>query len=851
MRGRNHSSISFAGLETRWIRQDRPLSSGRPIVTGRQAKLEKRPEHLLAALLLCLSCSTAAEAQTTQSRPSVPGTPASGNAELLLAVRINGAAQPDSERIVTLANGRLAASEETVQHWRLRIPAVRPVSFEGKSYYPLDAIPGLHYYVDEATQELQITIPPANFLASDITKTNALQQAPSVSPGGFFNYDLLTQRNRVAQTSGLVASQTSSSSNGLFEAGVFNQNGVGTTTFLWQNPIGAAAQHFTRLDTAWTRDDPGSMSRFQVGDNITSAGTWGRAVRFGGLQWRTNFDTQPGFVTFPQPAAAGIATLPSTVDVYVNNVRRSSQGVPVGPFQVNNVPVLTGAGDVQLVVTDMLGRQQVITQHYYASRSLLRDGLSDYSYEAGVVREDYGLYSNHYGQSFVTATHRYGASDRFTRELRAEVLSSQQTAGLGGFYLWPALGTVQAALAASHESDGNGALLMAGVEHIGPAVSWSVQEQAASSRFTELGWVTGPAGPGVTGVVTGITGTTGSVRPRSIQSLFLGFPIAGLGGSLSVSGVNQQYWGQPGTRLWSLNYSRNLPRDFFFNAYGTRTMTSGISPGYFVGFTIGTYLGDRTSASLQVNRQRAGSDSILQVQRNLPQGPGFGYMLMADQGFNKRQEADGSWQTNVGTYAAGVSHDGNTSAARLGASGGVAFLGGSAFLSRRINNSFAVVDAGGYSDVRVYHENRLAGTTDSQGKALIPRLLPYQQNRISVDPADLPIDAQLDMNELLVTPATRSGVYAKFPIRTIRGGTLSIVLEDGSYFPAGGQVIMLDQDEEYPVGEHGQVFLPNLGKTNRLFVVWQQQACEIALDLPPNSPPLADLGRKTCKGVKR
>ncbi len=812
--------------------------------------------HLLATLTLLGLTYSIAHAQTTaQPQPTAPQPPASGKGELLLGVRINSAVQPESERVITLSNGRLAGSAEALQHWRLRIPAVRPILYDGQNYYPLDTIPGLHYQVDEATQELQITIPPSAFLPSDISQESpAFQGNPDVSPGGFLNYDLLTQRNSVTQASNLATS-TSSTSNALLETGVFSQLGVGTSTFLWETP--ATPQHFTRLDTAWTHDDPESISRFQAGDNITSSGTWGRAVRFGGLQWRTNFDTQPGFVTFPQPTAAGIATLPSTVDVYVNNAKHLSQGVSPGPFEITNVPVINGAGDVQLVVTDLLGRQQVITQHYYASRSLLREGLSDYSYEAGVVREDYGLYSNHYGQSFGEATYRHGVNDHFTSELRAEVLSKQQTAGLGGFYLWPSLGTAQAALAASHEADGNGGLAMVGIEHLGQGLSWSAQEQAASPRFTELGWVTGPPGaPGVTGVtqataVAGITGVTTSFRPHRIQSLFVGFPIAGLGGSMSLSNVNQQYWaGQPGTQLWSINYSRNLPWNLSFAAYGTRSTTSGSNPSYFIGFMISTYLGDRTSASLQANRQRTGSDGILQVQKNLPEGPGFGYRLMADQGISKRQEADGSWQTDIGTYIAGASHQTDISSTRLGASGGIAFLGGSAFLSRRINDSFAVVDTGGYPDVRVYNENRLAGTTDSGGKALIPRLRPYQQNRISVAEDDLPIEAQLDTRELLITPALRSGAYAKFPIKTIHGGTLNIVLEDGSYFPAGGKVVMLDHSEEYPVGQHGEVFLPNLGKTNRLYVVWQQQACEITVELPPNSPPLADLGRRICRGVK-
>lgn len=757
--------------------------------------------------------SAAAPSQTTNKKASYRC-----EAELLLAVRINGIARVTCEHIARLNNGRLAANAEALQHWRLRIPAVEPIPYEGEDYYPLDAIPELRYQLDEAAQELQLEIPPAAFLPSNFDIATGLQRNPKVSPGGFFNYDLLTQQSTNSQTS-----------NGLLEAGIFNQRGVGTATFLWQNR--GMPHDFTRLETAWTHDDPESISRFQLGDSISRAGTWGRAVRFGGLQWRSNFDTQPGFVTFPQPSAIGIAALPSTVDVYVNNTRRLSQEVQPGPFEISNVPVITGAGEVRLVVSDLLGRQQIITQPYYASQSLLREGLNDHSYEIGFARQDYGLFSNQYGQPFAVATHRHGVSDRFTRELRAEVLPNQQTAGLGGVYLWPSFGTAQAAFAVSHGPDGDGALFMAGVEQTSRSFFWSAQEQISSAGFTELSWV------------------SGNVRPRSTESLRLGFPIGDQGGSLSLNHINQQYWGQPGNRIWSINYSRNLFREFYLLLYATRSV-SGSNTSRTIGANISHYFGDRTSASAQFNRQNAGNDRLLQVQKNLPDGPGFGYRLTAQEGLNQRQEADGSWQTNHGTYTAGVSQQSGNSSTRLGASGGVAFLGGSTFLSLRIDDSFAVVNAGGYPDIRVYYENRPAGTTDSRGLALIPHLRPYQQNRVSVEAEDLPIEAQTDRLELQLTPALRSGTYAEFPIKTVHGGTLVIVLEDGSFIPSGATVILLDQEEEYPVGLRGEVFLPQLAESNELLVTWKEHGCQIDIKLPPDSPPLADLGKQICKGVK-
>ncbi len=813
---------------TTWPRagrvQAKCAATDQPQPPLRQGTLTNNAGHLIKLLTwLCLSASIAGHAQAAATtKPASPAQPADTRprngceAELLLAILINGVAQTACEYITILSDKRLAANAEALRHWRLRTPAVAPIPYEGESYYPLDAIQGLQYRLDEAAQELQLTIPPTAFLPSNFNAETGLQRNPQVSPGGFLNYDLLTQHTTGSQTS-----------NALLEAGAFNQSGVATSTFLWQS----MPQGFTRLETAWTHDDAESMSRFQLGDSITRSGTWGRAVRFGGFQWRSNFDTQPGFVTFPQPSAMGVATLPSTVDVYVNNTLRLTQDVPSGPFEISNVPAITGAGEVQLIVKDMLGRQQVITQPYYASPLLLRTGLDDYSFEIGVTRHDYGLSSNRYGQPFALATHRHGVSDQLSRELRAEILSDQQTVGLGGAYLWPSFGTAQAALAASHGPDGDGTLFAAGIEQISRHFSWSAQEQISNSRFTELGWV------------------SGNIRPRSIQSLRFGFPVGAQGGSLSLNHVNQQYWGQSGSRIWSVNYSRNLFREFYLLLFAANAV-SGSGTNRRIGFNISHSFGNSTSANAQFIRQNEGSDQLLQIQKNLPEGPGFGYRLMAQDGLNRRQEASGSWQTDSGTYIAGVSQQPDNSSTRLGASGGVAFLGGSAFVSRRIDDSFAVVRAGGYPDVRIYHENRPAGSTDKRGLALIPHLRPYQQNRISVEAEDLPLEAKADQLELLLTPALRSGSYAEFPITTVHGGTLVIVLEDGSFIPSGATVMILNREEEFPVGLRGEVFLPQLAASNELLVTWKGQGCQLDLKLPPDSPPLADLGKHTCKGVR-
>jgi outer membrane usher protein len=50
---------------------------------------------------------------------------------------------------------------------------------------------------------------------------------------------------------------------------------------------------------------------------------------------------------------------------------------------------------MQVIVRDLLGRERTISQPYYACPTALAQGVEEYAYEAGAVREDFGLANNH------------------------------------------------------------------------------------------------------------------------------------------------------------------------------------------------------------------------------------------------------------------------------------------------------------------------------------------------------------------------------------------------------------------------------------------------------------------------
>ncbi|WP_425219792.1 fimbria/pilus outer membrane usher protein [Ralstonia solanacearum] len=755
--------------------------------------------------------------------PNVPNAPAAGHhgvgdaAELLLQLDLNQQGLDDTVLLLKTKGGELYASAEDLKRWRLRQPEVMPLTHNNEAFYPLQAIAGLSYQLDEAHLTIAVTAPAQAFLPNAFDAANkpaALTARPSL--GGFLNYDLLAEH---------ATGQTHST--GLFEAGVFNGLGVGVTSFVANSGnSGDSNHHLIRLESTWTKDLPDHLTSVRVGDAISRAGAWGRSVRFGGIQYGTNFAVQPGFVALPLQSIGGQAALPSTVDVYVNNVLSSRKEVAPGPFSITNVPVVTGQGDVRLVVRDLLGREQVISVPFYASASLLAKGLHDFSYEAGAERTHFGTDSNDYGRAFAAATHRVGFTDWLTGEVHAEAQRERQTLGLGTVMLMPSAGVFSVAGAASRGQQGHGGLFSLGLERQASPISLGVHAQFASPHFTQLGLEPGlPA-------------------PRLLSSVNVGMALPG-NGSLGLAYVyldNRD--GQP-TQLASVSYGTELGRFGFVSLAISKTLRQ--PGGLIVGLNWTLPLGQRTTTSVNVTQQQGRADVQAQVQQGLPPGDGVGYSVRASQ--------LGTWdvalnaQNRVGTYLLEGAGSGGQAGGRIGAAGGIAVLDG-LHPSRRITDSFAVVKVPDFPNVQIYADNQLVAKTDASGEALIPRLRAYEKNAISLEQLDLPFDAKVGTLSLDAVPYFRSGMVLQFPVTHARDALLTLKLENGSDLPAGATVQIAGQNETFPVGNDGVVYLTGLAAQNRLRANWRGQDCDITVPFPSSTEPLPDLGTFVCKGVQ-
>lgn len=680
----------------------------------------------------------------------------------------------------------------------------------------LDGMDGVSYRYDAAAQQLVLQV-PERWLRPYV----ATDQLPSVADQARSGHGLLVNYDVYAQEAGGL--QLSAWT----ELRYFAPSGVWDSTGTYYHS--AFGRRFVRYDTSWVRSDEASLHTLQVGDTISNALDWTRSVRLAGIQWRKDFSLRPDLITFPLPALGGSAAVPSSVDLYINNVRRSTFDVPAGPFTLNTAPGLTGAGEAVMVTRDAQGRSITTSLPLYIDVRLLAEGMSAYSVEAGFLRRRYGERSFDYErQPSFSGAYRYGMSDALTLETHAEATAGLAMAGGGALARLGQYGVLHGSLAISAGRTPVGYQWSLGYQWIQPRLALDMVLVRGSTHFADL--------------------ATRSDAPltRSQQRLTLAVPIRD-GENLALSYLALRTRGLPDSRIASLSYLRASSARFSWGVNVFRDLTRTGSSGVYL--TGNLSLGDNRTASMLAGRQNGSTYVNAQASRPADYAGGWGWSVQAGRtGPIAYRQAQATYLGSLGQITGLLQTTAGQTTYAMDALGSLVWMDGDLHASRHIDNGFALVSTDGMPGVPVLHENRLIGSTDAHGHLLVPDLNPYQANRISVDTLNMPADVRAEAVDMQVVPAMRSGVLARFAFARQAAATLRLTDTAGRPLPVGSKVHAMESGVETIVGYDGIAYLEGLQATNRLQVTFPggMKTCMVTFDyatpadhVPPRLGPFA------------
>ena len=279
-------------------------------------------------------------------------------------------------------------------------------------------------------------------------------------------------------------------------------------------------------------------------------------------------------------------------------------------------------------------------------------------------------------------------------------------------------------------------------------------------------------------------------------------------------------------------------------------------PLYSVFASLSVALPDRATASAFYDQENSQGTGGAEVQRSLPVGPGYGYRVRAAVGPVDDFLADGQAQSAYGRYEASVERLAGIDTSIVTASGALVTVGGHAFATRPVDQGFGLIEVPGRAGVRGYINNQEVGRTDGDGDLLVPEMIPYYANRVSIADEDLPMDFKIDATERLL-----GGAVARFAVERLQAVTGSVVMNVGGtdVNPAYGQLVVHAggqaatqaglEDKVSPLGRAGEFYFEGLPPGSYGAELDSAVGtCRFQLVVPASDKSMIDAGRTKCLG---
>lgn len=730
-----------------------------------------------------------------------------------MPVTINQVARGDF--LLVLSQGDVLLRVRELRSAGVRHFAGRRVTIGGEEFVSLTSLqPGVSFALDRSALTLSVTVPP-RYLG--VTRVDMGIGRP---PGITYSHDKSTFVNYT------VDWRDFQHIDGFAEAGV-NLGGQLLYSSVSRDPAG----NFVRGETNYTIDRRDQLQRVVLGDTFSTAGELGGGLFLGGISLARSYDLDPYFIPYPTMTLGGAVTTPSTAEIYVNGALVGRQQLPPGQFDLTNLQLPTGAGNVQVVIRDAFGQERLLANPFYATTQLLAQGYQDYSYSLGFRRNDVTAASADYGSPVFLAHHRFGWTDSVTPEARLEAGKSLASGGAG--VAWRlGIGEFSADVAGSRDHGESGAAGSISYRYVGRPLSFGLLVRRQSPRYANS--------------------SQAASQDRSLRDVN-GFAGVQLSRRLSLTGqyTLTEMRDTPSSRNASLVASLTTQRaGSLFLSVGRASLVGKTVNQAFVGYSYA--FAASSVASVSHSRQGGSGTTNVSVQKALPVGEGFGYQANVSDGAGTSFGTGlFQYQGPFGRYELEVDHSGGLTTKTLSVTGGVVAIGGEVVPTRLIGDSFALVRIPGVGGVTALANNQPVGRTNANGDVLVPNILPYYGNRLGIRDTDVPLDYEVGATEETVAPPYRGGALVTFPVQRIQSFRGRVVVQGrlGELVPEFGQVTLSVNggDIVSPLGKRGEFDFENLVPgPHQAVVEFKGGTCLFTLNVPQEKQQLVDMGVVRC-----
>jgi outer membrane usher protein len=587
---------------------------------------------------------------------------------------------------------------------------------------------------------------------------------------------------------------------------------------------------------------PSIGSQLTLGDSFTS-GRLFSSLGFRGVQLETDDRMLPESQRGYAPTIRGVAATTAKVSVSQSGVQIYQTTVAPGAFVIDDLYPTSYQGDLVVEVQEADGRVSSFTVPFSAVSDSMRPGQSRVSFSAGQVRN-----IGNSNAAFSDLTYQTGLTNAITANSGVRISDGYQ-ALLGGAVFASQLGAlgVNATYSRADMWDTTLDGWRVGATYSRTFTPTSTTLALAGYRYSTEGYRDLADVLGVREARNDNNVWLSNSYQQSNQ--FVATVSQGLGeyGQLYFSGSTSTYRGGRGRDTqYQMAYSHSYNSVSYNLSLGRqqtgRTPTGVVSQGdvnngttqNIVMFSVSVPWGIGPRApmlSAGVTHQtgsKGNSNYQAAMAGTLGEDQTLSYAVNG--AFNSGGEG-GSLGTNLTKQLPVVTVGGSFSQGRNYTQGGASARGaavihsGGVTLGPYLGDTFALVEADGVAGAEVM--NGMGAKINDFGYAIVPSLVPYRYNEISLDAKGIENQsAELTENQQRIAPYAGSAVKVRF--KTLEGYPLLIKLpgSSASGLPLGSNVYDSNNAVVGLVGQGNQIYARAAGKQGQLRVKWGESAAE-------------------------
>ncbi|WP_408495702.1 fimbria/pilus outer membrane usher protein [Paraburkholderia xenovorans] len=600
-----------------------------------------------------------------------------------------------------------------------------------------------------------------------------------------------------------------------------------------------AGDQYSDINTYVRHDLTAWKARVTIGDANTTGDVFD-TFAFRGVQLATDDRMLPDSLNGYAPVIRGIAETNARVTVRQGTSVIYDQPMPPGPFVIDDLYPTGYGGNLDVTVTEADGRTRSFQVPYASVAQLLRPGQTRYSAVVGNIRNMRLSYTPHVLQAAI----QRGLTNSVT--LYGGALAASHYASiLGGSAVSTPIGALALDLSAAQTAAP--AQTMRGVS---VRVTYSKLFTATSSnlsvaayRFSSSGYFDlNGAMAYVDAGRSGFANPAGAVnwRARNRLSIMLSQPLGDIWGNLFFSGFTQDYWTRSGTDTQFQAGYNNHYRSVGYSVSINRTRTGNGQMDMQYGHT-----SHAPTMSMNLMQDSSGGMSAQAVVNGQAGTDNqFGYSVEGSRNSDRTYDGSVSGQyrspyTSISAMAGGGARYSSES---LGLTGSVVVHPGGITASPYAADTIAIVAAPAAAGAAV--ESYPGVRLDPRGYAVVPYLTPYRINEVTLSPAGLSDDVELEVTSEQAVPRYGAIVMLRYPTVSGRPVLIRSSLPDGQPLPFGSSVFDEKGKAVGTVTQGGQIYARLNSKHERLTLKYgpadaSQCTIDVTLDDPtPRTGPI-------------